>query len=58
MSDFQSADINELLNQKPEHKENDVNDMFSEYDRKLMKFKPMPRRPHWPQPIRKRICTK
>jgi len=60
MSDFQTADINELLNEKPEpEKKTDVNKFFSQYDKELLSFKPNIRHSReWPSPIRKRRCIK
>ena len=56
MSDFQTADIDELLNDEPEApKPEDINEKMARYDRSLMSFERNVnvKRP-WPQPIRKR----
>lgn len=59
MSDFLSADIDELLNGEIETEEEpDINTVFDEYDRELMRFTPRSQKMIWPEPIRKRICTK
>jgi hypothetical protein len=59
MSDFQTADINELLNGDTSTGEKrDFNAVLASYDRELMGFKPRRVKPVWPAPIRKRICIK
>lgn len=59
MSDFQTADIDELLNStEPAEPKEDFNEVMARYDRELMSFKPTSNRPSWPQPIRKRVCIK
>ena len=60
MSDFQSADIDELLNEKPvEVPKEDINEAMRRFDRKLLSFETNIRvKPEWPSPIRKRLCTK
>lgn len=60
MSDFQTADINGLLNgtTDPEEKE-DINAMFARYDKELLDFTPnLHHSRQWPSPIRKRECFK
>lgn len=58
MSDFLTADIDELLEDAPAPEERDINEMLAEADRELMSFKPLPKKQEWPEPIRKRICIK
>ena len=60
MSDFQTADINNLLHgtTEPEEKE-DINAMFARYDKELLSFENnVHHSRQWPSPIRKRECVK
>ena len=55
-TDFLEADIADLMHTPTEKPapEVDVNEMFEDYDRELLAFKPYKTRQTWPAPIRKR----
>ena len=55
-TDFLEADIADLMHTPTEKPapEVDVNEMFEDYDRELLAFKPYKARHTWPAPIRKR----
>jgi len=53
VDDFQTADVNDLMNTPVESKkdETDINELLSEFDKELMSFKPRKKRLTWPEPI-------
>ena len=55
-TDFLEADIADLMHTPTEKPapEVDINEMFAEHDRELMRVKPYKTRQTWPAPIRKR----